>query len=945
MTTEVINIQIREDGSRVVTRNIDGIGGAADRASGPLDRLKGLIATLVTGAAVVQLGRLADEYTNLQNRLRLVTTGTENLSRVTKELLGIANQTRSDFTATGELFAKLSSTTKELGLSQQELLDFTKRVNQAIVLSGASAQEAAGGLRQLAQGLASGTLRGDELNSVMENFPKVAQIIAEGMGHSIGEIRKLGAEGKISAQAIIDAFAKAGTQLDEEFGTTVPTLSQSFTVLKNNFLVFIGQLNESTGVTAKLSELIMSIANNLNILIPILAGVGTAIAVAFSVGPIKAFAVQLKALYAVAMANPWLALVTVVAGLVTTLYMLRDQIKLGIDETTTLGDLMRAAWEAVGPAITAVTDLVAQFFGWLTQSSAGTFGELVDQALGYQHQNEAMWLKLVRIVVQVFDMIGGTIRGVMAGVHAVIMNFVGAWMNNFKQLGNAIDGIKELDPSKIHDAITSNIDGYKTAATNAGSAFSDAFEAEILSQSRGGLESYLDQFIARAQEIGKERLANQAGEGALNPGGANTVKPPVDDAAAKKAAKELERLQNALLNVLDAANPVDAAHRRLAEAQDILNRSVAAGLITQEAAAQAYDNLAFQMRDQLDPLAALNRAIDENIDLLKMSSDQATIEGQVRRMVQDLQRDGVKLTKEETDALRAKLIVEQELDRISRARDSIEQGSSKVQRRDSSDVLTAMQQLEELTSGDKFNVLNSLLGGTLDETQAAFDAQIEQFQTYYSIIEEFRQQDVANEELASQAKQAIKKQETDMYLSMTSNALNTAAGLMKSNNKKAFRIGQAAAIAQAVMNTYESATASYASASKIPYVGWILGPVAAAGAIAAGMAQVSAIRSQTMPAYRTGGTYTIGGSGGIDSQVVSFRGTPGEQVSINTPAQANAMQNIEQLLREDRQQGRGRGGVTQNLTIVQQGKPNNKTPEQEARAMYKSGRKLVKARS
>lgn len=945
MTTEVINIQIREDGSRVVTRNIDGIGTAADRASGPLDRLKGLIATLVTGAAVVQLGRLADEYTNLQNRLRLVTTGTENLSRVTKELLGIANQTRSDFTATGELFAKLSSTTKELGLSQQELLDFTKRVNQAIVLSGASAQEAAGGLRQLAQGLASGTLRGDELNSVMENFPKVAQIIAEGMGHSIGEIRKLGAEGKISAQAIIDAFAKAGAQLDEEFGTTVPTLSQSFTVLKNNFLVFIGQLNESTGVTAKLSELIMSIANNLNVLIPILAGVGTAIAVAFSVGPIKAFAAQLKALYAVAMANPWLALATVVAGLITTLYMLRDQIKLGIDETTTLGDLMRAAWEAVAPAITAVADLAAQFFSWLTQSSAGTFSELVDQALGYQHQNEAMWLKLVRIVVQVFDMIGGTIRGTMAGVHAVIMNFVGAWMNNFKQLGNAIDGIKELDPSKIRDAITSNIDGYKTAATNAGSAFSDAFEAEILSQSSSGLESYLDQFIARAQEIGKERLANQAGEGALNPGGPRTIKPPVDDAATKKAAKELERLQNALLNVLDAANPVDAAHRRLAEAQDILNRSVAAGLITQEAAAQAYDNLAFQMRDQLDPLAALNRAIDENIDLLKMSSDQATIEGQVRRMVQDLQRDGVKLTKEETDALRAKLIVEQELDRISRARDSIEQGSSKVQRRDSSDVLTAMQQLEELTSGDKFNVLNSLLGGTLDETQAAFDAQIEQFQTYYSIIEEFRQQDVANEELASQAKQAIKKQETDMYLSMTSNALNTAAGLMKSNNKKAFRIGQAAAIAQAVMNTYESATASYASASKIPYVGWILGPVAAAGAIAAGMAQVSAIRSQTMPAYRTGGTYTIGGSGGIDSQVVSFRGTPGEQVSINTPAQANAMQNIEQLLREDRQQGRGRGGVVQNLTIVQQGKPNNKTPEQEARAMYKSGRKLVKARS
>lgn len=943
MTTEVINIQIREDGSRVVSRNIEGLGTAADRASGPLDRLKGLIATVVTGAAVVQLGRLADEYTNLQNRLRLVTTGTENLTRVTKELQTIANSTRSDFTATGELYARLASTTKELGLSQQQMLTFTKQLNQAIVLSGATAQEAAGGLRQLSQGLASGTLRGDELNSVLENFPKVAQIIAEGMGKSIGQIRKLGADGKITAQAIIDAFAKAGDQLDKDFGTTVPTLSQSFTVLKNNFLVFIGQLNESTGITAKLSELIIKVANNLDTIVPILLGVGAAMAVAFSVGPVKSFISQLKTLYTVAMANPWVALATVLVGVVSTIYLLRDQIKLGIDETTTLGDLMRAAWESIGPAINAVADLAAQFFSWLTNTSAGTFSELVDHSLAYQHQNESMWLKLLRIVVQVFDMIGGTIRGVLAGVNAVIMSFVGAWINNFKQLGNAIEGIKELDAGKIKAALSANLDGYKQAATGAGDAFSAAFEAEILSQSRGGLESYLDQFIARAQEIGKERLAKQGKDGALNPGGPNTVNPTVDPEAAKKAARELERLRDALLGVQDAADPVGAATRRLAEAQDILKRSVAAGLIPAEEATKVYEQLKFQMRDQLDPLAALNRELDQHIELLKMSADQANIEGQLRRMIQDLQRDGVTLTKEETDALRAKLVVEQELDRISRARDSIEQGSSKTKMRDAGDTLAAMEQLKELTSGDKFNVLNGLLGGSLDETKAAFDAQIEQFSNYYAIIEQFRQQDIANEELASQAKRAIKQQEMDLYLQRTSNALGAAAGLMKSNNKEAFRIGQAAAIGQAIVNTYTAATAAYQSAATIPYVGWLLAPTAAAGAIAAGMAQVSAIRSQQMPAYRTGGSYTIGGSGGVDSQVVSFRGTPGEQVSINTPAQANAMQNIEQLLREDRVAGRGRGGVTQNLTIVQQGKPNNQTPRQEARQMYKAGRKLVKA--
>lgn len=943
MTTEIINIQVREDGSRVVTRNIDGIGGAADRAAGPLDRLKGLIATVVTGAAVAQLGKLADEYTNLQNRLRLVTTGTENLSRVTKELQGIANATRSDFVATGELYARLASTTKELGLSQQQMLTFTKQLNQAIVLSGATAQEAAGGLRQLSQGLASGTLRGDELNSVLENFPKVAQIIAEGMGHSIGEIRKLGAEGKISAKAIIDAFASAGDQLEKDFGTTVPTLSQSFTVLKNNFLIFVGQLNESTGVTAKLSGLIIALANNLNVIIPVLVGLGTAIAVAFSVTPIKNFIASLKTLYTVMMANPWIALATVLVGVVTTLYLLRDQIKLGIDDTTTLGDLMRAVWESVGPAIKAVADIAAQFFGWLTQTSAGTFGQLLDDLVGYEHQSESTWLKILRVVVKVFDMIGGTIRGVMMGIWAVISTTIAKSADAFNSLAQVAKSAMSFDFEGTQTAFENYKKTWSEGASEIAGSFGKAFQEEILSQGDSGLESYLNQFIARAKEIGKERLANQGSEGGLNGGGPNTITPPVDEAAAKKAAKELERLKSALEQIRDTADPVGAATRRLAEAQDILAKSVAAGLIKQEEAVQVYEQLKFQMRDQLDPLAALNRAIDENIDLLKMSADQASVEGQLRRSIQDLQRDGVTLTKEETDALRAKLVVEQELERISRARDDAEGNSFAGQLKQAKEMIAGMTEAKDLTGGDKFNILNQLLGGSLDETQSALSARLEQLDTYYKIVEEFRDADVANAQLAAEAMAAIERERMSVQVQQVYDGLGQIAQLMNSSNKKAFKIGQGAAIAQVAMKTPEAAMNAYNSMVGIPYVGPVLGVVAAAAAVAMGMQQISKIRSQQPPAYRTGGSYTIGGSGGVDSQMVSFRGTPGEKIHINTPSQANAMSNIESMMREDAANGRGRGGVTQNLTIVQQGKPNNQTPRQEARQMYKAGRKLVKA--
>ncbi len=86
MTTERIDIVVREDGSRVVRRNLQDIGSSADSAADSLDTMKTILGGLIAGGIITGLGRMADTYTTIQNRLRLVTTGTENLARVTKEL-------------------------------------------------------------------------------------------------------------------------------------------------------------------------------------------------------------------------------------------------------------------------------------------------------------------------------------------------------------------------------------------------------------------------------------------------------------------------------------------------------------------------------------------------------------------------------------------------------------------------------------------------------------------------------------------------------------------------------------------------------------------------------------------------------------------------------------------------------------------------------------------
>lgn len=223
------------------------------------------------GVGVGSITRLADSFTNLQNRLRVVTDDTMQLTMATEGLLDIANRTRSSFESTVEVFSRVSLAAQELGLTQSRALAFTEGLNQAVILSGASAIEAEAGLIQLSQGLASGALRGDELRSVLEQLPIVADVIAQELGVTRGALRELGAQGAISAQTVIRAFERASDSLAEDFGRTVPTLSQSLQVLRNNFLFFIGDLNQATGLLDSLSRLILSAANNLETTAQVLA--------------------------------------------------------------------------------------------------------------------------------------------------------------------------------------------------------------------------------------------------------------------------------------------------------------------------------------------------------------------------------------------------------------------------------------------------------------------------------------------------------------------------------------------------------------------------------------------------------------------------------------------------------------------------------------------------
>jgi tape measure domain-containing protein len=248
----------RVDGSaKGVQKSFADVQAAAFR----MGRVLGPLAAVISGALVVDQ---INQYQQLSNKLRLTTNSSEELIAVQTELFNLAQQNRASLPATVDLYSRLARSSEELGLSQREVIKTTDLIGKAIAVSGTGAQEASAAIFQLGQGLASGTLRGDELRSVLEQTPRLARAIADGLGVNIGKLRELGQEGKLTAEQVINAINSQSKVLEEEFGKTLPTLSQNFEVLKNSALQFVGQLDEATGFSAALGGALQGLSRFLD---------------------------------------------------------------------------------------------------------------------------------------------------------------------------------------------------------------------------------------------------------------------------------------------------------------------------------------------------------------------------------------------------------------------------------------------------------------------------------------------------------------------------------------------------------------------------------------------------------------------------------------------------------------------------------------------------------
>lgn len=266
------NGQLINNELQAITKNGNSASKSMDVMSVATRNLAASMAGVVTvGTAISKM----DAYTSMQNRLKLVTNSQEELNKAMADTLAIANKTGSAWDSVIQVYQRFSDNAKTLGIDMQKTAELTETVSKAVAVSGASTQAAEAALTQFGQALASGVLRGEELNSVMEQTPALAKAIAQGMGITIGELRSVAAEGKITSEVLVESLTKASTSVDELFSKTDFTIGQSITVLNNEVTKFVGEAGKASGAASFLADSIKVLAQNLSLIanVAVLGGV------------------------------------------------------------------------------------------------------------------------------------------------------------------------------------------------------------------------------------------------------------------------------------------------------------------------------------------------------------------------------------------------------------------------------------------------------------------------------------------------------------------------------------------------------------------------------------------------------------------------------------------------------------------------------------------------
>ena len=401
---EILIIEIRADGARVVKRNLNDIGTTADKVTDVATKLSTVLGGVISARVIKDTVMLADRYANLLNRMRVVTSSNYELNRAMEGVYQITRETRTALEGNVDMYARVALNTRKMGFAMQDVLRFSKQLNHAIILSGVTAREAQWGMVQFSQALAAGALRGDELRAVMEQLPVVTDVIVDHLGVTRGELRKLAFEGRVTSKVIIEAFNAAEKDLAERFGKRVPTLDQGITVLRSSFIRFIGEQDRVWQGTSTLAQVLLWASDNMDTLGRFAQIAGAVIGGILLNNTIKIIAQWKLFSLQVLKTHGWLVLL---AAATAAIVVFADKITLAAGETATLADVVRG----LGPEFKAAGEGAAIMWNNLADAS------------GLDKLKVSANVTLEGILITI-GRVADRFAGIMQGIVATIINGV-----------------------------------------------------------------------------------------------------------------------------------------------------------------------------------------------------------------------------------------------------------------------------------------------------------------------------------------------------------------------------------------------------------------------------------------------------------------------------------------------------------------------------------------
>ena len=426
------------------------VNASASSLTGTLGRLAG---TFLGVQSVKWLANTSDQLTQTNARLQLMTGSAEAAAEANDQIYAAAMRSRGAYADMADTVAKLGTLAPNAFTDTGEIVAFAEQLQKQMALSGTSTQGAQAAMLQLTQGLASGVLRGEELNSILEQTPMIAQTIAEYMGVTTGEMRELASEGAVTAEVVKNAMLGAAEETNAAFEQMPMTWSQVWTQFQNIALRALNPI--LTGINW--------LANNIEIVGPIVLGVGAAFAV-FSLAAnwtnictaaTNALATAQKMLGAV-MATSWglplIIIIAVVAAFYAVIAVINKVTGSSLSATGIITGAIMVALAFVGnlfiTTINTIMDVVAVFynvFAAIANFLANVFVDPLGAAARLFFDFADIVLSVLQTLASAIDTIFGSNLGdAVQGWR----DSLGGWVDD--TFGKGIEVVPKIDSQDYH---------------------------------------------------------------------------------------------------------------------------------------------------------------------------------------------------------------------------------------------------------------------------------------------------------------------------------------------------------------------------------------------------------------------------------------------------------------------------------------------------------------